>query len=157
MWSAAWGVATVGYPRRTVRPAPQQPQRPSAGTRDLGNRLSFVAVVWRRGAPAVGNRACAPVSAITYVLKNLSLVIVRPGVEATSVGIPGICDWNAPPWTLAHGFACFIGIAPVVTDVAKRLLGVTLVVLLARATALNLITAFSIALTSSTRSSCSRA
>jgi len=94
---------------------------------------------------ALKNGAYDAVSAITYVLKNLSLVIVQPGIESTPVGIPEVGNWNAPLWTLAYEFACYIGIALVVTVVAKRLLGVTLAMLLAGATALNLVTALSIA------------
>lgn len=83
-------------------------------------------------------------SAGTYVLKNLSLVIFQPGIESTPVGIPETGNWNAPLWTLAYEFACYIGIALLVTIVPRRWLGGALIVALMGAVALNLITALSL-------------
>lgn len=93
----------------------------------------------------LGNGTYDPGSAITYVIKNLSLLIVQPGIEATPVGIPETGNWNAPLWTLAYEFACYIGIALLVSLVPARLLGVALGILALIATALNIVTALSIA------------
>lgn len=86
--------------------------------------LLFVAfLVAPVAALALGSGTYDPLSAVGYVLKNLGLVIVQPGIESTPVGIPETGTWNAPLWTLAYEFSCYIAIALVVTVVPRQMLG----------------------------------
>jgi peptidoglycan/LPS O-acetylase OafA/YrhL len=105
--------------------------------------LLFVAVVV---APftvyVLGNGVYEPFSAFTYVVKNLGLVIFQLGIDTTPFGIPEAGNWNAPLWTLSFEFACYIGVALLVTVFPRRLLGPALWVVLAGAIGVNILTVF---------------
>jgi peptidoglycan/LPS O-acetylase OafA/YrhL len=105
--------------------------------------LLFVAVI---AAPVsvfvLGNGSFEAASIVTYVLKNLGLVIVQPGIDGTLVGLPEVGNWNAPLWTLAFEFGCYIAIAVLVTVLPRRLVGMGLWVGLVGALAVNLVDAF---------------
>jgi peptidoglycan/LPS O-acetylase OafA/YrhL len=90
----------------------------------------------------LGNGVFQPLSATTYVLKNLGLVILQQGVDGTLVGVPESGNWNAPLWTLSFEFACYIGVALLVTLLPRRLLGPALALVLAAALAVNIATVF---------------
>ncbi|MEO8261761.1 MAG: acyltransferase [Pseudolysinimonas sp.] len=79
-------------------------------------------------------------SGIGYVLKNAGLVVFQPGIENTPAGIPETGNWNAPLWTLAYEFGCYIAVALIVTVAPRPLLGAVLWVALAGAVAINVVT-----------------
>jgi peptidoglycan/LPS O-acetylase OafA/YrhL len=81
----------------------------------------------------VGNGSYDPLSALTYVGKNIALWIFQPGIEATPVGIPEAGNWNAPLWTLAYEFACYIAIGLIVAVFPRRAIGPVLWIALAGA------------------------
>lgn len=105
--------------------------------------LLFVAVVV---APftvyVLGNGVYEPSSAFTYVVKNVGLVIFQLGIDSTPVGIPETSNWNAPLWTLSFEFACYIGVALLVTLLPRRLLGPALGIVLVGAIGVNIATVF---------------
>jgi peptidoglycan/LPS O-acetylase OafA/YrhL len=90
-------------------------------------------------ALVLGNGSYQPLSGVTYVLKNLALVVFQPGIESTPVGIPETGNWNAPLWTLSYEFACYVLIALVVTVIPKRVVGPVLFAGLAGAIAVNVV------------------
>ena len=105
--------------------------------------LVFVAAVVAPFAVFVlGNGRYEPLSAAGYVAKNLALVVVQPGISGSPVGIPEEGNWNAPLWTLAYEFACYIGIALLATFLPRRWLGPALIVVLVGAIAVNAVSAF---------------
>jgi peptidoglycan/LPS O-acetylase OafA/YrhL len=75
-----------------------------------------------------------PLSALSYVGRNSGLVIGQLSIHGTLGGVPGGPNWNAPLWTLAYEFCCYIGIALVVSIVPRRFLGIAVLVLLVGAT-----------------------
>jgi peptidoglycan/LPS O-acetylase OafA/YrhL len=77
-----------------------------------------------------------PLSALSYVGRNAGLVIGQLSIHGTLGGTPGTPNWNAPLWTLAYEFSCYIGIALTVTIIPRRFLGVAVIVLLVGATAI---------------------
>lgn len=105
--------------------------------------LVFVAFVVAPCAVFVlGNGRYDPLGAVGYVAKNLGLIVVQPGIPGSPVGIPEEGNWNAPLWTLAYEFACYIGIALLATFLPRRWLGAGLAIVLVGALALNAVTAF---------------
>ena len=105
--------------------------------------LIFVAAVVAPFAVFVlGNGRYDPLGALGYVAKNAALVVVQPGIPGSPVGIPEEGNWNAPLWTLAYEFACYIGIAVLATVLPRRWLAPALAVVLAGAVALNVVTTF---------------
>ncbi len=83
-----------------------------------------------------------PLSALSYVGRNAGLVIGQLSIDGTLGGVPGAPNWNAPLWTLAYEFCCYIGIALVVTVVPRRFLGAAVVILLVGATAICCVSTF---------------
>jgi peptidoglycan/LPS O-acetylase OafA/YrhL len=75
-----------------------------------------------------------PLSAVTYVAHNSALVIGQLSIRGTLGGVPGTPNWNAPLWTLAYEFCCYIAIALIATIVPRRFLGIAVLVGLVGAT-----------------------
>jgi peptidoglycan/LPS O-acetylase OafA/YrhL len=61
-------------------------------------------------------------------------VIGQLSIDQTLGGVPGPANWNAPLWTLAYEFSCYIAIALVVSIVPRRFLGRAVLVLVVGAT-----------------------
>ena len=47
---------------------------------------------------------------VTYVLKNLGLVILQERIGDTPTGVPFTAAWNASLWTLDWEFLCYLGV-----------------------------------------------
>jgi peptidoglycan/LPS O-acetylase OafA/YrhL len=69
-------------------------------------------------------------SAVGYVVRNLGLVIGQLGIDGTLVGQSASGNWNAPLWTLAYEFSCYVGIALIVSVVPRKYLGPSVIVVL---------------------------
>ena len=58
-------------------------------------------------------------SSLSYFYKNASLVILQPEISGTLTGLD-YPTWNAPLWTLAYEFGCYLFIGLLVTIVPAR-------------------------------------
>lgn len=67
-------------------------------------------------------------SAVTYVLKNLSLIIMQGDIAGTLQTTPIPFAWNGSLWTLKWEFLCYIAIGFIVTVIPNRGQGAAVIV-----------------------------
>jgi peptidoglycan/LPS O-acetylase OafA/YrhL len=78
-------------------------------------------------------------SAFAYFYKNASLVIFQPEISGTLSGLD-YPTWNAPLWTLAYEFGCYLFVGLLVTVVPARAIRVSTIVAFALALIVTAIT-----------------
>ncbi|CAD5991216.1 acyltransferase [Agreia sp. COWG] len=77
-------------------------------------------------------------SGLTYVLTNAGLFVQQTTVEHTLVNNPFPFVWNIPLWTLFYEALCYVVIGVLVSLLPRRMLGVTLAMMLVAATVVSL-------------------
>jgi peptidoglycan/LPS O-acetylase OafA/YrhL len=83
--------------------------------------LVVVAFVFAPINPTISGRGdWEPLGAVTYVLKNLSLVILQGYIPNTLPDTPIPEAWNGALWTLKWEFLCYIAIGLAFTLIARR-------------------------------------